>query len=184
MKWRPRSGTGPSPLHRIQSGKNFSGRCHGIGRPWRLTRERICQKLCAVRPLRRCRRRFRSVRGAMTAKVAASPSQSGGIGRRAGFKIPCPQGRVGSIPTSGTSVDWISRWPVLAVAAMFRAVTSFPRAATAGSMLARQVLADRTGCSTLSAAAGWQPLSRRRPGWKISRRTDHVCTRWGLCVVV
>ena len=29
-------------------------------------------------------------------------SQSGGIGRRAGFKIQWPQGRVGSSPTSGT----------------------------------------------------------------------------------
>ena len=44
----------------------------------------------------------------MTAKVAASPSQSGGIGRRAGFKIPCPQGRVGSIPTSGTFKNGLS----------------------------------------------------------------------------
>ena len=31
------------------------------------------------------------------------PSQSGGIGRRAGLKIPWPSGRVGSTPTSGTS---------------------------------------------------------------------------------
>ena len=29
-------------------------------------------------------------------------SQSGGIGRRAGLKIPWPSGRVGSTPTSGT----------------------------------------------------------------------------------
>ena len=29
------------------------------------------------------------------------PSQSGGIGRRAGLKIPWPSGRVGSTPTSG-----------------------------------------------------------------------------------
>lgn len=35
-------------------------------------------------------------------------SQSGGIGRRAGFKIPCPQGRVGSIPTSGTFKNGLS----------------------------------------------------------------------------
>ncbi len=30
------------------------------------------------------------------------PRPSGGIGRRAGFKIRCPQGRVGSSPTSAT----------------------------------------------------------------------------------
>lgn len=35
-------------------------------------------------------------------------SQSGGIGRRAGFKIPCPHGRVGSIPTSGTFKNGLS----------------------------------------------------------------------------
>ena len=29
------------------------------------------------------------------------PGRSGGTGRRAGLKIPCPSGRVGSIPTSG-----------------------------------------------------------------------------------
>ena len=31
--------------------------------------------------------------------------RSGGIGRRAGLKIQCPQGRVGSSPTSGTILD-------------------------------------------------------------------------------
>ena len=36
-------------------------------------------------------------------------SQSGGIGRRAGFKIPCPHGRVGSIPTSGTKLHISSK---------------------------------------------------------------------------
>ena len=29
--------------------------------------------------------------------------RSGGIGRRAGLKIPCPSGRVGSTPSSGTN---------------------------------------------------------------------------------
>ena len=35
-------------------------------------------------------------------------SQSGGIGRRAGFKIPCLYWRVGSIPTSGTFKNGLS----------------------------------------------------------------------------
>ena len=36
---------------------------------------------------------------------ASSPMcRSGETGRRAGLKIPCPQGRVGSIPTSGTTL--------------------------------------------------------------------------------
>ena len=34
-----------------------------------------------------------------------SRRRSGGIGRRAGLKIPWPSGRVGSSPTSGTSQD-------------------------------------------------------------------------------
>ena len=33
------------------------------------------------------------------------PCRSGGIGRRAGFKIQWPQGRVGSSPTSGTFLE-------------------------------------------------------------------------------
>src|SRR4051794_18732711 len=33
----------------------------------------------------------------------AAAGRSGGIGRRAGLKIRCPRGRVGSSPTSGTS---------------------------------------------------------------------------------
>jgi hypothetical protein len=32
-----------------------------------------------------------------------NPRRSGGIGRRAGLKIRCPKGRVGSIPTFGTN---------------------------------------------------------------------------------
>lgn len=33
--------------------------------------------------------------------VLLDDCRSDGIGRRAGLKIPCPSGRVGSIPTSG-----------------------------------------------------------------------------------
>ena len=36
-----------------------------------------------------------------------SSCRSGETGRRAGLKIPCPQGRVGSIPTSGTSLSLV-----------------------------------------------------------------------------
>ena len=37
-------------------------------------------------------------------RYAPPPRRSGGIGRRAGLKIRWPQGRVGSSPTSGTSI--------------------------------------------------------------------------------
>ncbi len=40
--------------------------------------------------------------GKTTLRCVYPNCQSGGIGRRAGFKIQCPQGRVGSSPTSGT----------------------------------------------------------------------------------
>ena len=38
---------------------------------------------------------------ACTRRYDRRPSRSGGTGRRAGLKIPCPSGRVGSTPTSG-----------------------------------------------------------------------------------
>ena len=39
------------------------------------------------------------------------PSPDGGIGRREGFKIPCPKGRVGSSPTPGTVTSATSASP-------------------------------------------------------------------------
>ncbi len=37
-----------------------------------------------------------------------SSGRSDGIGRRAGLKIPCPSGRVGSTPTFGTQSRFLS----------------------------------------------------------------------------
>jgi hypothetical protein len=51
--------------------------------------------------------------GLLIVQQSTTLSQSGGIGRRAGFKIQCPYGRVGSSPTSGTKEiettydDWL-----------------------------------------------------------------------------
>lgn len=44
-------------------------------------------------------------------RYGAPLSRSGGTGRRDGFKIRCPQGRVGSSPTSGTT-SWHHSWDV------------------------------------------------------------------------
>lgn len=45
---------------------------------------------------------FALARGSKLGMIAL-PRRSGGIGRRAGFKIRSPQGGVGSSPTSGTT---------------------------------------------------------------------------------
>ena len=66
------------------------------------------------------RRTDHSVRASRPAKPASGggtlahrrydpwPSRSGGTGRRAGLKIRCPKGRVGSIPTFGTRIQAVS----------------------------------------------------------------------------
>lgn len=42
------------------------------------------------------------------AMIWPTPCLGGGIGRRAGLKIPCPYGRVGSTPSRGTKITFLS----------------------------------------------------------------------------
>ena len=64
------------------------------------------------------------------ARATIRQGRSGGTGRRAGLKIPCPSGRVGSTPTSGIarSVD------------RYRGATTWPEAGFAGREASRRDL--------------------------------------------
>src|SRR4030065_348020 len=46
----------------------------------------------------------------MSGAVRPERRRSGGTGRRAGLKIPCPQGREGSTPSSGTTPLPVGWW--------------------------------------------------------------------------
>ena len=63
--------------------------------------------------------------------MIALPRRSGGIGRRAGFKIRSPQGGVGSSPTSGTILPLKEpRQPCLL---RHQTLRNYPRQASCGA---------------------------------------------------
>src|SRR6185312_13171962 len=95
------------PILLALSGKRFEGSriasiTQRVSRPFwfprvpRITRETA---------IRRCRPYVVMIDLAVPGKLEPATRASGGIGRRAGFRCQCPQGRGGSSPPSRTSTD-------------------------------------------------------------------------------
>jgi hypothetical protein len=85
----------------------------------------------------------------------ANPCRSGGTGRRAGLKIPCPQGREGSTPSSGTrAIRGLAASPALFACpgAHGRGRTGFGRRRTGGKA--------RPSGARQPEAAPQRPMSR------------------------
>src|SRR5207249_3286982 len=89
--------------------------------------------------------------------MALGTGRRGGTGRRAGLKIQCPQGRVGSIPSDGTNVNVRALIIIVLVALPF--ACSGQGAVTTNALTAMK--AYQAGLSLLKEAESTKPVEAR-----------------------